>query len=889
MLLDATCADADVPRLGGKGAGLRALTRLASSTGAAVPDFFVVPADVFTACAAPLLDEARRAVQLARVRDRLGLERASASLIAQARQVPLPNGLSEELTARAATFAGGVGDNRAGAVAVRSSANVEDSASRSFAGQLSTEIGVAPDEVAQAVRRCWSSLFSPGCLTYVAEASLAVEAIAVAVVVQRLVRARAAGVAFSARPDGALDEAVIVACLGLGETVVQGRADVDTWVFQRGAASWQATIGDKRRRVVLDERGADRTEDVPVAERGLPVLDDDARARVLALVDAVAADRGRAVDVEWAFDQQGALHALQARPITTLPAGGAAFFDRANVVESFPGITGPLTFSQARESYQHVFRNTLRRLGVPHQTLLDEDAAFRSLIGYVQGRVYYNTASWVRVLRLIPGVEPYLKAWEQMIGVSSKAREHSRERTSGLLGTARTALYFLGHILWLDVEHRRFVRRFDRAHAAVMAADLAKLDAHALIELYRGMNASLLDGWEVTFLNDGVAFLFTALAKGQLAKVGAGPDVLPGLLAADGELESTRPLTALRALAAEVPSGMVEKLAAAVEGGPFPPRADDEGERTFLAHLEDWLRQYGDRRAEELKLESPTFREEPRPFVRLLLAARAHDVSALAARPGGRRAEAERAARAALSGHPLRRALTALSLVLARRSVRWREASRLRRTRGFGGIRHLFVELGRRLAADRVLPAADDVFFLETDEVLQAIKGCGAPDDLAELAASRRARLAAWASERPRERFATRGIVAAHPIPQRTPAPPTDDGELRGIGCASGVARGRALVVRDPRAAPDTAGLVLIAETTDPGWVFLLAPAAALVAEKGSLLSHTAIIGRELGVPTVVNVPNATERIPDGALVEVDGSSGTVRIIGEQQQTREVA
>ncbi|OGQ09892.1 MAG: hypothetical protein A2138_11005 [Deltaproteobacteria bacterium RBG_16_71_12] len=884
-LLDAASAERELPRMGGKGAGLWALSRLRASTGAEVPDFFVVPTDVFTSCAAPLLEDARRAVQHARARDRAALERASASLVARARALALPDGLADALADRAATLAVDSG----GAVAVRSSANVEDSATRSFAGQLSTEVGVAAGEVAQAVRRCWSSLYAPGCLAYIAEAGLAIDDIAVAVVVQRLVRARVAGVAFSARPDGALDEAVVVACLGLGETVVQGRPDVDSWVFERAGSTWRATIGDKRRRIVLDERGGERAEEVPVAERVAPSLDDGERARVLALVDAAAAARGRAMDVEWAIDERGVLNALQARPITTLPAGGACFFDRANVVESFPGITGPLTFSQARESYQHVFRNTLRRLGVPHQTLLDEDATFRSLIGYVQGRVYYNTASWVRVLSLIPGAEPYLKAWEQMIGVSSKAREGTSARAAGVLGTVRTALRFLWHIVWLDVEHRAFVRRFDRAHAQVMAADLAKLDAHALIELYRGMNASLLDGWEVTFLNDGVAFLFTAIAKAQLAKTGAGPEVLPGLLAADGELESTRPLTALRALAAELPPALATKLAAVVEGGAFPPRADDDGERAALSRLDDWLRQFGDRRAEELKLESPSFREEPRPLVRLLLAARDHDVAALGARSGARRSDAERQARLAFAGHPLRRLVAAASLALARRSVRWREASRLRRTRGFGGIRRLFVELGRRLAADRVIAAADDVFFLETDEVLQAIKGCAPPDDPAALVEARRARLAAWAAERPRERFATRGIVAAHPIPARPAPSAASDGELRGIACASGVARGRALVVRDPRSAPDTAGRVLIAETTDPGWVFLLAPAAALVAEKGSLLSHTAIIGRELGVPTVVNVANATELIPDGALVEVDGSSGIVRILAEPREAREVA
>lgn len=873
MILDANSPIAERPRMGGKGAGLWSLGCTTTATGAEVPPFFVVSTEVFREAVTPLREEARRALALAAGRERDALARASHALMARVQTLPLPPALLPELQTRAMALGA--------AVAVRSSANVEDSATRSFAGQLSTEIGVQAAEVAGALRRCWASLYTPGCLSYLAETGIPLDDVAVAVVVQRLVRARVAGVAFSARPDGALDEAVVVACLGLGETVVQGRPDVDTLVYERGADRWQLTLGDKRERIVLDEHGAERRELVPAAERQAPVLDDSARARVLKLVDAVAAEHDRAMDVEWALDDTGALWVLQARPITTLPAGGPCFFDRANVVESFPGITGPLTFSQARESYQHVFRNTLRRMGVPHQTLLDEDAALRSLIGYVQGRVYYNTASWVRVLRLIPGVEPYLKAWEQMIGVSSKARLGGSAKKASVTGLMRTAARFLMHIVLLDRYHHRFLERFDRAHTYVMAQDLAKLDAHALIELYRGMNASLLDGWEVTFLNDGVAFMFTALAKSQLHHLGAGPEVLTGLFSADGELESTRPLTALRALAAELPDAFEGKLAHCVDGAPFPPAPKDEAERAFLARLDDWLTRYGDRRAEELKLESPTFREEPRPLLRLLLAARAHDVGALQGRSAARRAQAEEQAHEALAGHPLRRLLVGVSLALARRSVRWREASRLRRSRGFGGIRYLFVELGRRLAEARVIRAPDDIFFLETDEVLQAIKGCAPPDDLPALVETRRARLDEFARLRPRERFPTRGIVAAHPVPPRPPPPPTVDGALRGIPCASGVARGRALVVRDPRSAPETAGRVLVAETTDPGWVFLLAPAAALVVEKGSLLSHTAIIGRELGVPTVVNVPGATERIPDGALVEVDGSSGEVRVLEE--------
>src|SRR5262249_52699021 len=105
------------------------------------------------------------------------------------------------------------------------------------------------------------------------------------------------------------------------------------------------------------------------------------------------------------------------------------------------------------------------------------------------------------------------------------------------------------------------------------------------------------------------------------------------------------------------------------------------------------------------------------------------------------------------------------------------------------------------------------------------------------------------------------------------------DDTLRGIGCASGRVTAHALVVHDPRDDLDAGGRILVTHTTDPGWVFLMVAAAGLVAEKGSALSHTAIIGRELGIPTVVGVEGATRRIAHGQRVEIDGRCGTVRIL----------
>jgi len=100
---------------------------------------------------------------------------------------------------------------------------------------------------------------------------------------------------------------------------------------------------------------------------------------------------------------------------------------------------------------------------------------------------------------------------------------------------------------------------------------------------------------------------------------------------------------------------------------------------------------------------------------------------------------------------------------------------------------------------------------------------------------------------------------------------------LTGTGCCPGVGRGVAKVIRDPSSDLAVKGHVLVASTTDPGWIFLMVSAAALVVERGNPLSHTAIIGRELGLPTVVGVAGATSLLRDGEVLEVDGARGTVR------------
>ncbi len=208
--------------------------------------------------------------------------------------------------------------------------------------------------------------------------------------------------------------------------------------------------------------------------------------------------------------------------------------------------------------------------------------------------------------------------------------------------------------------------------------------------------------------------------------------------------------------------------------------------------------------------------------------------------------------------------------------MRDRENLRFERTRLFGRVRRLFRALGARLTEAGALAEPSDIFYLTVDEALAAAEG-SAVSELQRIAAVRRAEDAASAARpNPPERIDS----------SRTKAAPAEnnEGELRkGLGCCTGIVTGRVRVIADPRQEALAAGEILVACSTDPGWIAAFANAAGIIAERGSLLSHSAIVSREMGVPCVVGLKHATKWLKTGDIVRLDGGTGEVERIAHDQ------
>jgi rifampicin phosphotransferase len=867
--------------MGGKARALAALRRAAVP----IPDWFVLTGGALNESLGEL------------TRQKLATAATSLEILALMADIqPAPEVLGEINAALARLLPAD------GFVAVRSSASDEDGAEHSFAGQLESHLFVSREHVAEKIVAVWRSGFSEHIIAYRQQHSLALTPRAPAVLVQRMVNADAAGVVFSADPvSGRRGVAVVSAVFGLGSALVSGEANADNWIVDRAGKILETRLGEKSiaHRAAPDSPEGVRSETVSPERARQPALTEEQVRSVAEMARRCAAHFGRPQDIEWAIEG-GQLFLLQSRPITSLaalpdPDGGLNLWDNSNIAESYGGVTTPLTYTFARRAYEEVYRQFCRLMAVPAARIADSAQVFRCMIGLVRGRVYYNLLNWYRVLAMLPGFTVNRRFMEQMMGVKEGLPEEltrelrpasTTDRIKDSFHLGITVVGLVWNHLTLQGRSKKFYARLTDALRPPVPP-LEQMRPDELVAHYQDLERRLLTRWDAPLVNDFFAMIFYGVLRKLVGKWDGDTDgtLQNNLLCGEGGIISAEPARRVRELAqlaAKHPE-LVGKLTDA----PLEEILEELNRvPEFAASYQAYLDKFGDRCLDELKLESATLHDDPMALLRSVghLAKRATD-SHSAADSGIElqlRQQAEARVATALRGHVLRRVVFNWVLRQTRQRVRDRENLRFERTRLFGRVRRIFVALGREFHARDLIAAPADIFYLELDEVTGFCDGTTTTAQLKELVALRRAEFARYAEmEPPADRFETRGPVHHGNAYQRAAAAenPATDGDLKGIGCCPGVVRGRVRVVTDPREAVLKPGEILVAERTDPGWIMLFASAAGLLVERGSLLSHSAIVSREMGIPSIVAIAGVMRQLKDGDKVEMNGSTGVVKKI----------
>ena len=853
-------------RYGGKAAGLLRLRAL----GLPVPEFVVLPAALF----APLL---------------AGLPTTAAGLAERGRRLAsftLPGATQAALQAVLANW-----DFPARPVVVRSSVVDEDGSTAAFPGLMDSVLHVTDwAALAAAVAQVAASAYSERALAYRRQLGLPLAA-QPAVVVQRQVAARAAGVLFSTLPEYPR-EVAIHAVPGLADGLVNGQLVPEEYYLAK--ASGQL---------------------VQAPPAGL--LDAPALAHLHALSQQLEQALGHPQDVEWAQDAGGQLWLVQTRPLTQ-PVPEVVVYDNANIQESYCGVTTPLTFSFAQRAYATVYRQTMRTLGLPAATVAAYEPVVANLLALREGRIYYHLNHWYQGLQLLPKFSERKADMERMMGVLEPVdfvhdqRKSLRQRLALLPRLAAN----LGCLLWafsrLPARAAAFQHHCEQAYQRFYRQPLAGRPAAALLAEIDYLDAQLLHRWTVPILNDFRVMMANGRAGRCLAQAGlphpedwlscylsGQPSAATGD-AAEPPLASLLPTLALRELAATArrdypallpllqnpspaPTGESRALGASQLASPdqaLGPGLPAEVARLapgFHQLVQGYVARYGDRTMGELKLETRTMRTDEalfydylRPF---LAAPRLAPESAPEAVSLAGQARAELAAR--LAGRPQLARRTWAALTTLHQAVARRETLRLERTRLFGMYRAAYRALGQHLAQAGTLAAPDDVFYLTESEIRLAATQGGT--EWRALVAGRQAEFAGY-----RAAPAPPGRLYSPGRPWAPPAPPAA-GELRGTGCYPGQVRGAVVVITDPAQANVAAvqGHIVAALRTDPGWAPLFPGCRAVLIERGSALSHSVILLRELGIPTIINIEGLTQALQTGQVIEVDGRTGAI-VVSEE-------
>ncbi|MCB9176539.1 MAG: phosphoenolpyruvate synthase [Caldilineae bacterium] len=857
---------ARIDQVGGKAASLAALTRI---DGVRVPDGFCVTTAAFAEALAarPAIGAALERLAALEPADREGIRAAGAALRDRIAGGPIPDAPRAAILAMLDRL--GPGE----AYAVRSSATAEDLPAAAFAGQQDSFLNVvgAP-AILERIRACWASLFSERALAYRLRQGIDPRRVAMAVVVQRLVAAEAAGTLFTADPlNGNRKLSSIEAGYGLGEAMLSGQAPADRYRLREGRIVERSIA---RKALATRARAGGGTAQVALApeRRDRAVLSDAQVLRLERLGRRIEAQLGRPQDIEWCLADD-AIHVVQSRPITTLyPIPDA-------------GAEGNRVFISV--GHQQMMTDAMKPLGLSLFQLTAGRPMYEA-----GGRLFVDPtpelsapASRAAMLALMGRSDPLIQdaiatvlAREGFIPTATAEAPAPHPASGGSIGAPAP----------IDDDPAIVVDLIQGSQAAIEAtrtrleplSGVALLDA--ILEDVQVLRQGISEPRNVSAVMAGInaAAWINAHMRDWLGETNAA-DALSQ--AAPNNISARMGLDLLDVADAIRPHPeVVAYLRRAEDAGFWEGLTRPAGGSAAGAALRAFLDRYGMRCPGEIDVTRPRWSERPTLLVPTLLGHVEGFEPGAAAR---RQAQGLRAAEAKAESLLARlRALpegaekadaAGVMIHRLRTFIGYREYPKYAIVCRYFVYRQALLAEAERLRRAGILAERSDIDYLTLPELRELVR-TGALD--ADQIRQRRAAHAANRKLRPPRVITSEGEVVEGAY-RRADLPA---GALAGLAVSAGRVEGRARVLHDMSEAELSAGDILVTPFTDPSWTPVFVTVAGLVTEVGGLMTHGAVVAREYGLPAVVGVERATERIRDGQWIRVDGSAGYVELLAER-------
>ncbi|HTK11912.1 MAG TPA: PEP/pyruvate-binding domain-containing protein [Ktedonobacteraceae bacterium] len=865
---------ATLEQVGGKGASLARL----SVNGLPVPAGFHITTSAYRSFVAinALQEKILAAVSTASADQPATLDEAASKIAVLFAQSPVPEEIARAIRQAYAQLDGGEQS-----VAVRSSATAEDLPEMSFAGQQETYLNMRGEAmVLDAVKRCWASLWTARAIGYRARNHIAPAEVSLAVVVQELVPADAAGILFTANPiSGAREQVMINAAWGLGEAIVGGLVTPDTFVIER--ANWTMSTQQISEKDVMTVRTPEGTHEEPVpADKRKQAVLNLAQATELARIGVKIEEiYGQPMDIEWAL-HDGHFFIVQARPITALPdvqnaSKGSQIvewkllkpkgkYTRNSVIELLPDPLTPLYETLGLPAVARATKKVMADVGIANvfsdDTLITiNDYAYYD-VGFTPAETTRLMLSLPRVFILFPGLLHTSKQrWEA--ARAQYAALARRWQTTDLTSSSATEL--LNGVLAIAEEAGGY---YLSIQSGILPA--AYISEMIFTQVYNRLLKERKNASAPTALTFMLGFDSTPMqAEKSLYDLSGWVNEQEGLASVLKDLSGEQFVTAYHQRTSLV-------------------GASSEAWQMFWQRIDEHLQRFG-HTIYDLDFAKGVLAEDPAPLLETLkffLSGQAPDPYKRQANAEAARNEATRQVTSRLRGYRLR--TFRRQLERAQRYAPLREDALADVGLGWPVLRQMLHEIGLRLVNHNAIETADEVYWLRLHELREAVNVLDAgqaPADYQGVIAERHVNWERMRKLTPPAALPIKGgarflgIDFSNLMPARLDQPEGD--VLKGIAASPGIVTGPACVIYGPeefeRMRP---GDILVARITTPAWTPLFALASGVVTDVGGPLSHGSIVAREYHIPAVLGTGVATERLSSGQQITVDGNAGTVTL-----------
>ncbi|MBQ3422890.1 MAG: hypothetical protein IJH34_14820, partial [Romboutsia sp.] len=696
-------------------------------------------------------------------------------------------------------------------------------------------------------------------------------------IIQEMINPKYSGVVFTTNPlTNNPDELLINTVYGLGEQLVSGEEDSDIYI-----------IDDKNK--ILFQK--------PYSESGLCMDEKDIiKLKQIALeIESIYKPR-LSQDIEFCVNDENEIYILQSRPISTYShidkSLKKTILDNSNIVESYSSIVTPLTFSFASHLYTNVYKQVSTIVNKDKESLKKFENIFNNMISIYDSRVYYNLNNWYSILQLLPFYELNRGYMENMMGVKVQTNIVKNNNNIGFkykIKESKNALRVLSIIVWYYItiksKSKKFIDKFDDVTKEYRKCEFNGMSIENLAEIYDDLNDKILGNWKIPIVNDCFTMLFYGILTKKINSLGLDDieSIQNDLLCGQGDVYSTKPILGIIDLAKYIKQDpILYDIFKNNEVNEIQDILNDETNENYMGinkKIKMYINDFGCRTMNEQQLEQPTMKDDPNILFLYLKNYVNLDLDSLSF-DNGRDIEKEILSKT----KGIEKIFTKKLIKLTKYFVKNREHLRFKRTEAFAIVKGIFKEIGVCFEEMGYITESNDIFYLDIKEVFELAEGRSVDQKIIKKVIEHRKQQYVLDSKKATvERLCFFGgiyqgncleIFSVNEVLK-------DNSDIdKGVPCSPGEVIGKVQIIKNPNV-DEIYGDILVAERTDPGWVPLFSLFKGIVIERGSVLSHSAVIARELGVPTIVGYRGISTKLYDGQLIKMNGSDGTIELLEE--------